>query len=109
MLPKSLLKEIESGNVSKFYESPIWRKKRKQVLKENNFECQDCKDKGGFAKADVVHHIKHLRSRPDLALDDDNLRPLCHACHNKQHPEKFEKFKQNWVKKDKEQITPERW
>ena len=106
MLPKDLLQAIKFGNVKKFYKSTIWRHKRKTILKRDNFECQRCKEKGMFALAEVVHHIKHLREYPELALDDENLLSVCGACHNILHPEK--NFKANQVNK-KEPITPERW
>lgn len=108
MLPKNLLQAIESGNVKKFYKSGIWEDKREEILKRDNYECQRCKDKSGFAKAEIVHHIKHLRDYPELALVDDNLKSVCSTCHNQLHPEKFEKFRENWQER-KEPITPERW
>lgn len=105
MLPKELLTAIKNGNVRKFYKSTVWRHKRQEILKRDNFECQRCKREGKFSKAEVVHHIKHLRKFPELALTDENLESLCAACHNKEHPEK------NFIKEvDKEEpITPERW
>jgi 5-methylcytosine-specific restriction endonuclease McrA len=106
MLPKDLLKAVENGNVRKFYKSTVWKHKRKEILKRDNYECQKCKNKGRFSKAKIVHHIKHLREYPELALDDENLLSVCGACHNILHPEK--NFKANQVNK-KEPITPERW
>ena len=41
--------------------------------------------------ATIVHHIIPRDERPDLALEIDNLRSLCDACHNKRHPEKGQK------------------
>ena len=105
-LPNHLLEAIKAGDVRVFYKSGIWRSKRQQILKRDNFECQRCKDQGKFNKAEVVHHIKHLRKFPELALDDENLLSVCGACHNILHPEK--NFKANQVNK-KEPITPERW
>ena len=48
----------------------------------------------------TVHHVCHVRQRPDLALSRTykdyvtgeelpNLIPVCKACHNKLHPEKI--------------------
>lgn len=34
-------------------------------------------------KATDVDHIQSWRSRPDLRLDPENLRTLCHSCHSK--------------------------
>ena len=95
---------IAKGNVSDFYNSWLWRKKRKQILQRDNNECQICKSKGRYSKGTTVHHIKHLKARPDLALTDSNLLTVCDTCHNDLHPEKFNnkpnviknKFKERW-------------
>jgi len=73
----------------KFYKSSAWDKKRLKILQRDNFECQICKEEGRFAPATTVHHILHLKDRPDLALDDDNLVSVCSVCHNREHPERF--------------------
>lgn len=103
MLPKRILKAIQAGDVRKFYKSMIWKYKRLDILQRDNYECQRCKELGRYSKAVVVHHIKHLKDRPDLALDDSNLSSRCEACHNIEHPEKGFKHER------KEPITPERW
>ena len=99
---EQVLKLIEDG---KFYKSTIWEKKRLEILQRDNFECQICKEEGGFAPATTVHHILHLENRPDLALEDDNLMTVCEACHNILHPERL------WTPEasKRRQITPERW
>ena len=111
MLPKDLLQAIKSGNVKKFYKSTIWRHKRKTTLKRDNFECQMCRKEGkvnsgedGRGKGLVVHHKKHLKKRPDLALADSNLITVCESHHNKLHPEKAFQSKEK-----QDPITPERW
>lgn len=104
-LPENLLKAIKNGNVRKFYKSAVWKHKRHDILQRDNFECQRCKEKGEYSEAEVVHHIKHLREYPQLALVDDNLKSLCAACHNEVHPEKLNKYRVE----EKEFITPERW
>lgn len=88
---KELLEAIGAGFVEKFYKSIEWIRKRKDILKRDNDECQKCKANGGFHIAECVHHIKHLKDRPDLALVDDNLISLCYTCHNEVHPEKLHK------------------
>ncbi len=102
---EKVMELIKSG---KFYECPKWRRQRKVALKRDNYECQDCKDTGGYSKATQVHHIKHLKDRPDLAFDLDNLRCLCVACHNRQHPERFVEFRLKQRQK-KPPITEEWW
>ena len=82
-------KQIEKGNVSVFYKSSIWLHKREEILIRDNKECQICKAKGRYHKAECVHHIKHLRQYPNLALDNSNLIAVCNSCHNKLHPEKL--------------------
>jgi len=108
IISKELLKAIKSGDVRKFYKSTAWRHKRQEILQRDNYECQRCKREGKFSPASIVHHIKHLTDYPELALADDNLISVCAACHNKEHPEKFEKFREQWNSRE-EPITPERW
>ena len=56
---------------------------RESALRRDNYLCVVC-----GKPADEVHHIKHYSDSPELGLTDSNLVSLCHACHNKQHPEK---------------------
>lgn len=74
-----LLEEIRRGNVSVFYKDSRWLKKRRDILKRDNKECQLCKQEGRVGRGECVHHIKHLRDRPDLALVDSNLTSLCYT------------------------------
>lgn len=72
-----------------FYMTAIWKHKRQEILKRDNYECQWCKAEGKV-KTNAhtileVDHIKELEDYPELALDDDNLRTLCKDCHNKRH------------------------
>lgn len=111
IVPKHLLEAIEDGNVMKFYKSKEWLKVRDNVRESQNYECQECKKEGGVGRADVVHHIKHLRSHPELALREDNLVCLCHYHHELEHPEKFNRArkKQGFVPKPKPKGWEERW
>lgn len=102
---EKLITAIKRGNVRKFYKSKPWRKKRREILRRDNRECQKCKANGGYHEAETVHHVKHLKDRPELALVDSNLISLCFTCHNQEHPEKLKRFKVN----KREHITPERW
>ena len=89
----------------RFYKTAGWEKKRLEILERDNYECQRCKAKGRFGRGNVVHHIKHLEARPDLALEDDNLMTVCERCHNELHPEKLKRAETA----KRERITPERW
>lgn len=89
---KKIKEIILSGNLDKFYKNKDWLIKRAEALKRDNNECQMCKANGKVTIAQCVHHKKHLKDHPELALDINNLKSLCNACHNSVHPEK--QFKQ---------------
>ena len=101
---KKLLQAIKEGNTHYFYTSRTWRKKRLEILDRDNNECQKCKKRGEVSKATCVHHKKHLKDRPDLALEDNNLESLCDTCHNEEHPEKL-----NNPKPKRKFVNEERW
>ena len=102
-----------------FYNSGEWKKKRIEILKRDNYECQDCvkrlrearkkqiklsgKDRL-IRRAEEVHHEKEVKEHPELKLDDRNLTSLCTICHNKRHG----RYVNGFVKK-KERVTEERW
>ncbi|SHF20494.1 HNH endonuclease [Seinonella peptonophila] len=77
--------------VDSFYRRKAWQQCRIQVLQRDHYLCQVCIIKGIYTPADVVHHIEHLKDRPDKALDMSNLQSVCHTCHNRLHPEKGNK------------------
>ena len=90
-------------DVHQFYKSTVWKHKRKEILRRDNFECQMCKKAGKYSGAVVVHHIKHLKDCPALALTDSNLISLCADCHNIVHPEKQKRWKKRTL------LNEERW
>lgn len=101
---KRLVEWIASGNVHRFYVTKEWRRVSAKVLDRDKHECQICKSKGRYAKADLVHHINHVKNRPDLALSEEykdydgtvkrNLISVCKNCHeNECHPERLRKYK----------------
>lgn len=93
------IKQLIAGNqVHVFYNSPVWKKKKRQILKDQHHECQRCKKKGIYKKARTVHHKQYLRKRPDLALCDYNLEAICDECHYDEHHRKKPGF-----------INEERW
>ena len=47
--------------------------KSKQILKDNNYKCEMCKDKGVITVATEVHHTIPLSIDFNKRLDDDNL------------------------------------
>ena len=91
-------KLIAEDNIAEFYQTDDWKELREEVREEHNNECQECLKYGRYKCADVVHHVNHVKSRPDLALskyykdhegnEHKQLVPLCNACHSVAHPEK---------------------
>ena len=108
---KKWIKELlTQGKIDDFYKSKYWRRLRKEVLKEQKEECQECLKLGKRTKANTVHHVQFVDKHPELALSKfyaykgkqyRNLICVCPDCHNKLHPEKH--------KQKKELINEERW
>ena len=85
---------IETGQEHNFYNSRTWEKCRRKVIALDRHECTRCAARGRYSRAELVHHVKHLRDRPDLALqiwDPDTgerqLVSVCKRCHDELHPE----------------------
>ena len=103
---------VEEGTSDLFYSWKGWKRLREAVLKLDRHECQRCKnEKKRYRKATIVHHVKHLTDRPDLALsvwDPDTrerqLLSVCKQCHEELHPEAQRQFQPVRVP-----ITQERW
>ena len=106
-----------------FYWSSAWRRKRDEILRRDHYECVMCHKRIDKARQDgtvltgrdakirravCVHHIKELKDCPELALDDDNLISLCHACHDEIHGRDAKQFKKFRYSK-KKSISDERW
>lgn len=65
----------------KYLHSSTWKKKRKQILKRDNYQCQACDsiNQGIYHKEDLEIHHRHYRHLGDEALED--LITLCPECH----------------------------
>ena len=104
---------IAGGDVHPFYVSVEWRHLAAEVLQLDRHECQICKGRGRYSRAVMVHHVNHVRRRPDLALDmfyrldgeeKRNLISVCKWCHeNVCHPERLRRPKVSTFE------TEERW
>lgn len=110
-----LMSLIAKGDVHPFYVCTEWLHIRVQVLKMDHWECQLCKARGRYRQAEIVHHINHLKRRPDLALAiwyktpdgklERNLISVCKDCHETEcHPERL-----NHSKTFQNPLTVERW
>lgn len=102
---------VEHGTPEAFYSWRRWRRLREDVRRLDNNECQLCKAQGRYRRGSIVHHVKHLTDRPDLALsiwDPDTgerqLVTVCKACHEALHPESMKQFSPPVAP-----ITAERW
>lgn len=108
---------IDDDREAEFYSWDEWRRKlRPEVLRLDNFECQLCKARGkvrtGTAGSRmIVHHVKYLRDRPDLALsviDPDTgerqLITVCKDCHEALHPKAMRQYAPQAPP-----VTAERW
>lgn len=101
---------MDEAEALRFYKSPSWKSKRAEVLRLDRYECQRCKAMGKYSKAAIVHHVKHLRDYPHLALEIYNgnerqLVSVCKRCHEALHPEAYRQNKKRYD----QPLTDERW
>lgn len=72
-----------------FYNSPAWKRLRKQYSQQQRHLCERCLDKGMFRPGEIVHHKIPITpenvSDPDITLNPDNLQLLCRDCHAAVH------------------------
>lgn len=108
---KELRELIAAGNEKAFYFWHEWRfDVRPAVLDLDRRECQQCKRRGRYRRGYIVHHIKHLKDAPELALSvyapdgSRQLETVCKSCHEEYHPESLQKYKPH-----AQPITSERW
>ena len=100
---------LGQGREDLFYHWGEWQHLRMEVLRMDHQECQLCRAKGRYRGAKIVHHVKHLRDRPDLALsvwdgEERQLLSVCKTCHEQLHPEC-----QRQRVKTAAPLTEERW
>lgn len=71
----------------RFYNSSEWRILSRKILQDQGYKCAWC-----GAIAEGVDHIREIKTDEgwERRLDPTNLRPLCHACHDKRH-DRFKK------------------
>ncbi len=115
-------KLIEEDKLYQFYKSEEWLVLKKEVMKEQHYECQECLKEGILTtrcdeqedtkKKLTVHHIQYVKNYPELALSKfyyykkikyRNLIVVCFDCHNKLH----KRF--NYKVYHKKQLNQERW
>ena len=67
-LKKWIRELLAQGKIDDFYKSKYWRELRKEVLKEQKEECQECLKLGKVTRANTVHHVQFVDKHPELAL-----------------------------------------
>lgn len=102
---------LATGKENIWYNSADWQAVRDAVKQIDHHDCIICKAMGKRRVAQIVHHVKHLRDRPDLALSiydpDTGERQLicvCKQCHEMLHPESQRQYMPS-----KQPVTAERW
>ena len=103
---KQALDSVRDGSMTQrsFYMTYAWESKARQILKRDRYECQECRRRGRYSRAQCVHHKQELKARPELAFEDGNLESLCKRCHNLAHGKHLSK-----AKGEQRFTTPERW
>lgn len=66
-------------NYSEQLKSPMWQKKRLEIMQRDNFTCQDCGDTESQLQ---VHHKSYTFGNNVLEYDNNNLITLCETCHS---------------------------
>lgn len=106
---------VQSGQEHAFYCWSKWKKCRRMVIAFDRHECVLCRAKGRYRRAEIVHHVRHLKHAPSLALslwqEDGKTRQLisvCKACHEAEHPEALRRFERAQSVEDRF-TSVERW
>ena len=109
---------ISINRLDKFYHSKYFKRVKREVLREQHYECQRCKERGkltivkeSIKRSGVVHHEKYVREHPELAIEkyyydefgnkQRNLIVLCNECHEIVHERAY--------KREPTFINEERW
>lgn len=120
-LIKWITKLIKEDKMYQFYKNKLWIDLKAEVMREQHYECQDCKVNGKIIDgikqyiipADTVHHELYVKDYPQYALSKwitfkekevRQLTCLCNDCHNRRH----ERFGYTQII-EKEQLNEERW
>lgn len=68
----------------KVYNTPRWRKVRREVLKRDRFTCQDC-----GARATVAAHLRPFDPDDEAAFDPRNLKASCVSCNSREASNRY--------------------
>ncbi len=73
--------EKDNRTYKKKLEDPKWKRRRTEILKRDNFQCQKCKSKLSVQ----VHHKKYIMNKNPWDYPDEDLITLCRYCHKTEH------------------------
>lgn len=59
------------------YRSKRWKSVRFLAKRRDGFACAECSARGRLE----VHHVKPIKTHPELAFELSNLLSLCPSCH----------------------------
>ena len=113
-LEKWIKELIDKDELWRFYKGKEFRHLKDDILKEQHYECEICKE----PKANTVHHVQFVRKYPRLALDRyyyhngkkyRNLIAVCPKCHAMLHPEKLMKARHKKQLESHKFMNEERW
>jgi 5-methylcytosine-specific restriction endonuclease McrA len=62
--------------------SPLWQKKRLEVMEWNGWQCRNC---GSNKDMLTVHHFKYELEKEPWDYKKEELTCLCEICHKKVH------------------------
>ncbi|MCR1848266.1 HNH endonuclease [Paeniclostridium sordellii] len=64
------------------YNTRQWKRVREEVLKDNNYMCEVCRELGKLNYIDIqVHHIDKVKNNKEKMYDKDNLIVVCRDHH----------------------------
>lgn len=82
-------------NCKKKYQEQLltgeWQSRRREILRRDNYTCQECGTKAGEASMHV-HHKGYVSSLLPWEYPDEALTTLCESCHSKAHERRVHTF-----------------
>ncbi|WP_130807657.1 HNH endonuclease [Senegalia massiliensis] len=67
------------------YKVKKWKRKRRVILKRDEYLCRHCKRYGKTTAATIVHHVMPAEDYPKYKYVNVNLLSVCTKCHNSFH------------------------
>lgn len=69
---------MKKQNYAELLRSPMWQKKRLEIMQRDNFTCQHC---GSTQKSLQVHHLWYSSLKKPWEYENDCYITLCEDCH----------------------------